>query len=406
VLGRAGRSVQEAFAIGAEISKEITARNPRPVHLKMEKVYSRCVLVAKKRYVGYMYEDPSQTEPVLDCKGLELVRRDTCALVSKAQELLFRTLFETLDLSRVKRNLTQLWTDMLSGTAPLQDYVFMKEVRLGTYSAKGPLPPAAIVASKHMLLDPRAEPRFGERIPYVVVHGEPGARLVDLVVSPETFLRYPAKLKLNNVYYISKQIIPALERILNLLGGDIRSWYQLMPKVTGPRLQLDSNFQNDGAGGNMPPPAPPTSAAAAASGSGVSVAAGANATGGRGSGLRGLMTATRTLDNYYSRRDCEICRSDTRGILCTSCAKDMQTSAMTLLHRKSDADAAMRELLKLCSACSRIKDTSSTGAPACQSLDCPVLFDRYRTTAAVCHSDNVLVDLGLAPSDEIELIIE
>jgi hypothetical protein len=43
------------------------------------------------------------------------------------------------------------------------------------------LPPAAIVASKAMAKDPRAEPKYAERIRYVVVHGEPGARLVDMV---------------------------------------------------------------------------------------------------------------------------------------------------------------------------------------------------------------------------------
>ena len=49
------------------------------------------------------------------------------------------------------------------------------QVRLGTYSAKAAhVPPAALVATRAMAADPRAEPRFGERVPYVVVYGEPG----------------------------------------------------------------------------------------------------------------------------------------------------------------------------------------------------------------------------------------
>ena len=62
--GRCGagvrRSRDEAFQIGTEIAREVTAFNPPPVTLKFEKVYHPCVLLTKKRYVGYMYESPSQ----------------------------------------------------------------------------------------------------------------------------------------------------------------------------------------------------------------------------------------------------------------------------------------------------------------------------------------------------------
>lgn len=43
--------------------------NVKPVKLKFEKIYYPSILLAKKRYVGYMYETPQQVEPVLDVKG-------------------------------------------------------------------------------------------------------------------------------------------------------------------------------------------------------------------------------------------------------------------------------------------------------------------------------------------------
>ena len=46
-------------------------------------VYQPCVLETKKRYMGFMYETKDQKEPVYDAKGVETVRRDTCAAVSK-----------------------------------------------------------------------------------------------------------------------------------------------------------------------------------------------------------------------------------------------------------------------------------------------------------------------------------
>lgn len=44
---------------------------------------------------------------------------------------------------------------ILAGRVSLQDFVFAKEVRLGTYASKGTLPPAALVATQAMALDPR-----------------------------------------------------------------------------------------------------------------------------------------------------------------------------------------------------------------------------------------------------------
>lgn len=52
----------------------MTAVNPRPVTLKMEKVYQPCILQTKKRYVGFAYETADQEEPVFDAKGIETIR--------------------------------------------------------------------------------------------------------------------------------------------------------------------------------------------------------------------------------------------------------------------------------------------------------------------------------------------
>jgi hypothetical protein len=57
------------------------------------------------------------------------------------------------------------------------------------FSENGVPPPGAIISARKMLDDPRAEPQYGERVPYVVRTGAPGARLIDRVVSPEEMLK-------------------------------------------------------------------------------------------------------------------------------------------------------------------------------------------------------------------------
>ena len=98
-----GRTKDEAFRIGAEIASSVTNQNPPPVVLKLEKVYLPCCLLMKKRYVGYSFESPLQTSPSFDAKGIETVRRDSCPAVAKTMERSLRMIFETNDLSQVRR---------------------------------------------------------------------------------------------------------------------------------------------------------------------------------------------------------------------------------------------------------------------------------------------------------------
>ncbi|KAL0005947.1 hypothetical protein SO802_013508 [Lithocarpus litseifolius] len=166
-----GRMVKEPFRIGNEIASAITAMNPNPVTLKMEKVYHPCFLITKKCYVGYSYESPEKSEPVFDAKGIETVRRDTCGAVSKTLEKSLRLFFEHQNTFELKAYLQRHWTRILSGRVSLQDFVFAKEVRLGIYCTRSSssLPPVAIVATKAMRADPRAKPCYAKRIPYVVI---------------------------------------------------------------------------------------------------------------------------------------------------------------------------------------------------------------------------------------------
>ncbi len=169
-----GRTRDQAFDIGAEIAKAVTDMNPRPVKLKFEKVYHPCVLLTKKRYVGYKYESKSQVKPEFDAKGIETVRRDGTPAEQKIEEKALKLLFETADLTRVKRYFRAQCDKIMRGRVSIQDFCFAKEVRLGSYSNKAPPPPGAMISTKRMLEDARAEPQYGERVPYVVVSGAPG----------------------------------------------------------------------------------------------------------------------------------------------------------------------------------------------------------------------------------------
>ena len=84
-------------------------------------------------------------------------------------------------------------------------------------------------------------PNIGERVPYVIIYGEPGKPLIQSVRSPDEVLKEKwleaadcqnaMSMRPNAAYYITKVIVPALSRCLSLVGADVMSWYVcLKPK--------------------------------------------------------------------------------------------------------------------------------------------------------------------------------
>lgn len=378
-----GRTRDQAFDIGQEISKAITDMNPRPIKLKFEKVYHPCVLLAKKRYVGYKYESRDQVKPDFDAKGIETVRRDGTPAEQKMEEKALKLLFETADLSQVKAYFQRQCDKIMRGQVSVQDFCFAKEVRLGTYSGKGPPPPGALISTRRMLEDARAEPQYGERVPYVVTTGGPGARLIDRCVAPEDLLDND-HCTLDAEYYITKNLIPPLERIFNLVGANVRQWYDEMPKVQRIR-RVD------------------VAAAAAA------------AVNGPGGAARKKFT----LESYLRSASCVVCGAKVRVnnnnnntnnagssdgiVLCGRCKRDSAGSLLQLQSRLNTEERRLREVVKVCQSCAALSPLDEV---RCDSKDCPVFYTRKKQEARLRSERGIvepavkrLAGLGVGPAD-------
>ncbi|KAJ2551551.1 DNA polymerase zeta, partial [Coemansia sp. RSA 1933] len=222
-----GKTRQTAYRLGHEIADAVTKLNPQPVKLKFEKVYQPSLLLTKKRYAGWMYTSVDQVEPQLDVKGMELVRRDGCGIQQHILEGAIDMLFRENDLSLVKLFVTAQMDRVLRNDVPIEDFIIAKEVRLGAYSGRT-LPAHAKVAMD-MSHSKQAGPLHRERVPYIVTRNGACTRLNDQVISPLILLQRSG-LRIDYYYYIEKQIIPALDRVFGLVGVDVRTWFNDMPR--------------------------------------------------------------------------------------------------------------------------------------------------------------------------------
>jgi len=316
-----GRSKTEAFDIGEEMARVVTMQNPKPMKLKFEKVYLPCLLQTKKRYVGYMWESRDQKKPVYDAKGIETVRRDGIPATVKILEKTLRILFNTADVSLVKRYVQQQFRKILAATVSIQELTFAKEFRgLGGYRP-GACVPALELTRQAMKVDRRAVPRSGERVPYVVVYGEPGLPLIQLVRPPVALLDQP-HLRINGLYYITKVIGPPLNRCLLLVGADCLAWLAELPRTNLLPLQHNSRLPGQ------------------------------------------------VISQYFISRRCAACSSPSMKPLCQRCSSSSARAA-TLLSARVATLQLDREMAE--GACVRCCGPQGS---SCISLDCPSLYRR------------------------------
>ena len=74
------------------------------------------------------FESKSQKKPTFEAKGLEIVRRDQCALTQKILRNALITLFRS-GTDAVKEYLFRQWSLIYSGNLPVADFILTGRVR-------------------------------------------------------------------------------------------------------------------------------------------------------------------------------------------------------------------------------------------------------------------------------------
>ena len=184
----------------------------------------------------------------------------------------------------------------------------------------------------------------------MVITGAPGARLIDRCVAPEVLLQNEHN-ELDAEYYISKNLIPPLERIFNLVGANVRAWYDEMPKTQRIRHVNTSSLRS------KPHERP-------------------------------MIATKRTLESYLKSSLCIICRSklESDNPLCLTCLSKPAVSLYTLRTRQAMAEKKALQLQAVCRSCSGFTWADEV---KCDSKDCNVFYSRIRHMAALKSQQSI-----------------
>ena len=209
------KDIHECFKLGQEAADMVSATFKQPIELEFEKTFSPFLLFSKKRYAGLMFVEPDKPSKV-DCKGIQLVRRDVSGIVKEVSKKALDYIMYDKDpvaaMEAIRDGLRRLY----AGQVPIKDLVLSKSLRA---DYKTDLQPHVIVARKIKARNPGAEPRAGDRVPYLFIEDGSAGKSVSCRAEDPQYAEEEG-LPVDSLYY-ANALCSAVSDIVSALGHDI-----------------------------------------------------------------------------------------------------------------------------------------------------------------------------------------
>lgn len=206
------KDIRHAFEIGKELEKLINSIAEGAIRIKIEGVFKSILFLTKKRYAGYLFEDPDDEGKIVS-KGIETVRRDWCGLVGETLQKVLEIILIEGDTKKAFEYVKRIIEKLNKNEIEIDKLVITKSISKPLNEYKGIQPHVQLV-KKLKRRDPLNAPGVGDRIGFVIVKGL--QKIADRAEDP-------GYVKKNNIpidsrYYIENQIMPPLERIFSAIG--------------------------------------------------------------------------------------------------------------------------------------------------------------------------------------------
>ena len=205
----------EAQLVGNSIANTVTESLVKPMELVFDSFAKRAIFLAKKRYALLVQEKTAQgLKEKIKVKGMETVRRDWCELTTKTIEKVLELVLKEAKVDEavllVKNTINEI-KSIDANSAFFDSLILTRQYTksVGSYKNKQPHITVIEKLQKRGIIS-----NVGDRIPFVIIAGN--AMFVERAEDPE----YAKKknLPIDVDYYINKQILPPVERILSDFG--------------------------------------------------------------------------------------------------------------------------------------------------------------------------------------------
>jgi len=211
---RGTRALELTIEIAQEAAHLCSLFLPPPMQLAYEKTLMNFILLSKKRYVGILYEfNPNKGK--LKFMGLPLKRRDSCDYLKDVYGGILTILMKEPDnIEKAIEFLNTSLKSLVEGKVSMEKLALTKSLR-SDYKNPGQIA-HKVLAERIGDRDPGNKPKPGDRIKYVFVENNKGGKklLGERIETPQYILQN--KLKLDNHYYITNQLMNPLQQLFSL----------------------------------------------------------------------------------------------------------------------------------------------------------------------------------------------
>ncbi|CAH7685382.1 DNA polymerase alpha subunit A [Phakopsora pachyrhizi] len=219
-----------AKKIGGEFKKLVNERY-KLLEIDIDAIFERMLLLQKKKYAALKIDESTQAR-VVEVKGLDMKRREFCKLSKDASQYVLEQILSGLPtesvVEKVHEYLVEFGESVRKGCKDLEDYIIYKKLGKNPQDYPDAKSQPHVQVALKMKLKGNTTPKAGDVIPYIFCLGEDGSSSTksaqaDKARHPDDLRRKGSNLKIDYDYYLSLQVLPAIERLCDSIEGTDRS---------------------------------------------------------------------------------------------------------------------------------------------------------------------------------------
>jgi len=208
-------TMAEAMELGKAAADLVTERLfIPPIKLEFEKVYLPYLLMNKKRYAGMLWTSTEKWD-YMDAKGIETVRRDNAPITKNLVQKVLNYVLIDSDKDAAIAYTKNVISRLLQNKIDLSNLIISKKLnKIEDYKVR------AAHVELVMKMRERGDVKkykTGDRVSYVIVKGQKGAKAYEKAEDPLYVLEN--KIAIDTEYYLKNQLQQPLTRIFEPIVG-------------------------------------------------------------------------------------------------------------------------------------------------------------------------------------------